>query len=50
MILLCSISRSDLNNNSVDGDVASVAVPEAYSSGNYDNDFCQNTRLKKREI
>ncbi len=43
MILLCSISRSDLNNNSVDGNVASVAVPEAYSSGNYDNDFCQNT-------
>jgi hypothetical protein len=43
MILLCSISRSDLNNNSIDSDVASVAASAAYASGNYDNDFCQNT-------
>jgi hypothetical protein len=43
MILLCSISCIDLNNNSVDGDFASVAASAAYPSGNYDNDFCQNT-------
>jgi hypothetical protein len=30
MILLCSISCSDLNNNSVDGDVASVDASAAY--------------------
>jgi hypothetical protein len=42
MILLYSISCSDINN-SVDGDVASVAASAAYASGNYDNDFCQKT-------
>jgi hypothetical protein len=42
VILLYSISSSDLNN-SVDDGAASVAASPAYVSGNYDNDFCQKT-------
>jgi hypothetical protein len=47
MILLCSISCIDLNNNSVDGDVTSVAVLAAYPSGNYDNDFLPEYLIKE---
>ena len=54
MILLYSISCSDINN-SVDGDVVSVAASAAYASGNYDNDFLpedltKETRDMKKDL
>ena len=47
--LLYCISSSDLNNSVDDGD-ASVGASPAYASDNYDNDFCQETWLKKWEM